>query len=531
MVHDGFDLGLFVSSARRIGSDVSNVEVKSAQYELPKNVTETLSAFANGSGSVLVCGISEAGGFVPVEGFDAKRISDALAHMCSEKMEPPVRPDIDIVEFEGALVVVALIPETAPYLKPCYVKARGPYDGTFVRMSDGDCRLSRYEVDRLMEDRAQPRHDAVVVEDAGLDEFDDELVAGFLLRERAMSPRVFADLSDEDALLTMGAIGAAADGSLHPTLAGLMALGRHPQRRFPRANVTFAVFPGTSKDCLALDGVRFLDSRTIIGPIPVMVAETLAAIRRNMKVASYVEGAARVDAPDYPDIAIREAVANALMHRDYSPEGLGSQVQVNMFDDRLEVISPGGLYGSVTVDNIGRYGASASRNQYLSRILESTPYPAAYPESGYVVENKGTGYAQMQAQLRACGHPSAEPMDSLSLFTLTVFKRGGSSFRKDGSGWNLGEGRHGIGRAGRSAGSPSSVCENPASRSFAKGSCEYAIVELASERGEVSSGEVARELEVSRATALRHLKKLVASGYLLPSESQGRSAKYRLIAK
>lgn len=496
-----------------IGSDTTDVEVKTASGGLPKDVVDTLSAFANTSGGTVLLGLSERDGFAPVQGFDAKKASEALAQVCCEKMEPPVRADVRIEVFEGASVVVATIPETAPYRKPCYVKARGPYDGSYVRTGEGDRRLSRYEVDRLIEEREQPKYDARVVEGADASELDKELVEGFLRRERALSPRVFAGLCDQDALLTMGVLGRDDSGALHPTLAGLMALGRHPQQHFPRANVTFAVFPGTSKEDLAIDGARFLDSRTIIGPAPVMVAETLACVRRNMKVASYVEGGARHDMAEYPEIAVREAVANAVMHRDYSPEGLGSQVQVNMYADRLEVVSPGGLYGAVTVDNIGEYGASSSRNQHLSRILESTPYPQGYAETGYVVENKGTGFVQIQAALRRQGMPAAEPVDSLALFVVRM-------------------------RAceGRVAGTaPVALCNPAASGCVARnvvltrtGGGEDPVVWYAREHGTVSTSEAAVVLGVSCATALRRIKNLVARGILTATGDRGRSSRYRI---
>lgn len=401
--------------------------------------------------------------------------------------------------------MVAYIPETAPFQKPCYVKARGPYDGSFVRSGEGDRKLSRYEVDRLIEERQQPKHDIRVIENAEASELDPELVAGFLRRERAASPRVFAGLSDEDALLSMGVLGKSSNDGLKPTLAGLMALGRHPQRHFPRANVTFAVFPGTSKEELAADGARFLDSRTIIGSVPVMVAETLACVRRNMRVSSYVDGGSRRDVTEYPEVAVREAVANALMHRDYSPEGLGSQVQVNLYADHLEIVSPGGLYGTVTVDNIGQYGASSSRNQYLSRILESTPYPAEYPESGYVVENKGTGFAQMQRALKARGMRPAEPIDALALFVLRMRKKGG------GSHWTSG-----------------SLVRTPSTSRDGRDDASV-IRELAKSRGSVSTSEVAKTLNVSSATALRRIKGLVNEGVLAQSGKGGRSMRYVLV--
>lgn len=499
-----FNLAEFVKLARKIDSDTTDVEVKTSAMGLSKDIVETLSAFANSSGGTILCGLSEKEEFAPAKGFDAKRISEALSQACADKMEPPIRAGIRIEEFEGSLVVVAGIPETEPYRKPCYVKNRGPYDGSFIRTGEGDRKLSRYEVDRLIEDRQQPRYDAQVVEESDTSDFDQELVDGFLRRERAASPRVFAGLSDEDALLTMGATGKGEDGVVKPTLAGLMALGRHPQKYFPRANVTFAVFPGTSKDELVSDGIRFLDSRTVIGSIPVMVAETLAAVRRNMNIRSYVEGGSRRDVPDYPEVAIREAVANALMHRDYSPEGVASQVQVNMYSDRIEIVSPGGLYGTVTVDNIGEYGASSSRNQYLSRILESVPYPEGYPEKGYVVENKGTGFAQIQAALKGQGMLPAEPQDRLSLFVLTMRKNNPMRIKDR-------------------AAEP--FKEKPKSRI---GGESEAVLNIASVNNSISTSEISAALGVSVATAYRRIRELVDEGKLVSVGKQGRSTRYKI---
>lgn len=496
-----FDIVEFVNFARKIGSDTADTEAKTAAKGLPKDTVETISAFANRSGGTIICGLSEKEGFIPAEGFDAKKISEALSQACSDKMEPPVRANIRIKEFEGSLLVVAEIPETEPFRKPCYVKARGPYDGSFFRTGEGDRRLSRYEVDRLTEERHQPRYDAQIIDGSDVSELDSELVSGFLRRERAASPRVFSGLSDEDALLTMGVTGRGPDGAVKPTLAGLMALGRHPQKHFPRANVTFAAFPGSSKEELAEDGARFLDSRTIIGSIPVMVAETLVAIRRNMKTTSYIEGGSRRDVSEYPEVAIREAVANALMHRDYSPEGLASQVQVNMYDDRIEIVSPGGLYGTVTVDNIGKYGASSSRNQYLSRILESAPYPEGYPEKGYVVENKGTGFAQIQAALKKRGMAPAVPEDSLSLFAVTMRKKQSSK--------------------------PKLVVASAPITLESKMEDEMqAIMNAVDAKGFISTSEVSTLLGVSTATAYRRIRDLVNKGMLKPTERQGRSARY-----
>ena len=146
-----FDLESYIGLARRLGTDTERVEVKAASQGLPKSMAETLSAFSNTSGGVVILGLAERAGFQGVPGFKARAVADALAQMCGEKMEPPVRASVEIVEFEGSPVVVATVPELPPELKPCFVKSRAMHDGSYVRVGDGDRRLSPYEVDRLLE--------------------------------------------------------------------------------------------------------------------------------------------------------------------------------------------------------------------------------------------------------------------------------------------------------------------------------------------------------------------------------------------
>lgn len=277
---------------------------------------------------------------------------------------------------------------------------------------------SSYEVDRLLEEHRQPLHDDEIVIDASLEDMDRELLRGFIQRQKAVHPRILGNRSDEDILLDLHVVRQGEDG-IHPTLAGLMAMGAFPQRFFPRLNLTFTAFPGIDKTALPGGGKRFLDSQTIIGPIPYMIADALAAVSKNMKTGAVIEGAFRKDVPDYPLVAVREAIANALMHRDYSPESRGSQVQVNMYADRLEIMNPGGLYGDVTIETLGVSGVSSARNQYLSNILETTPYP----DGGYVVENRGTGYQEIEEQLERAMMMPPRPHNSTVSFSLTIDKR------------------------------------------------------------------------------------------------------------
>ena len=138
-----------------------------------------------------------------------------------------------------------------------------------------------------------------------------------------------------------------------------------------------------------------------------------------MRVGGVVRGAFRHDLVDYPLVAVREALTNALMHRDYSPVARGTQVQLNLYADRLEVINPGGLFGTVTIDSLGTTGLSSTRNQFLARLLESTPFE----EGGFVAENRGSGYQEIMTQLEREMLPPARPVDRLDSFSLTFERR------------------------------------------------------------------------------------------------------------
>lgn len=418
MSADRRTISRIVKELRQVGTDTQNVEVKESVRRLPASLAETLSAFSNGSGGTIILGLSEAEGFVPAKGFRAKAMADALSTTCSDKLTPPVRPEIDIVEYEGAQLVVAQVHELIPRDKPCYLTERGVYRGSYIRVADGDRRLSTYEIDRLLEDRRQPTFDIEPVEQASLADLDQDLVSAVLARQRLLHPRIFSALSRDDALESLRVITRSDDGSLVPTLGGLLALGTYPQKYFPRLTVVFTAY-GAGGDALA----KFEDAETMAGPIPAQVQDTLAALRRNMRTAGHLSGDTllRSEAYDYPLAAVREALCNALMHRDLSPLARGTAVQVVLYPDRLQITSPGGLYGTATVETLGQLGLSSARNQFLASLLESVPY-----NDGFLVENRGTGYRLIQDELRRAGMGDPEPHDSISMFSLVMRRASGS---------------------------------------------------------------------------------------------------------
>lgn len=395
------DVDVVVARLRRVGLEPSDVEVKSAAGGLPRSIPETLSAFANGSGGTLLLGLSEDDDFRPVPGFRADAVRESLAQACHEKVVPPLRIPIEVVEFEGAQLVRADIEPLDAVDKPCFVETKGEYYGSYIRGGDGDRRLSRYEVTQLLLSRTQPTFDREIVDGATLDDLDPGLVQGTLAHAADRAPRTFQGTAPARALTLLGAIQEV-DGVPRPTIAGMLSLGRHPQRFFPQLFIAFVALPALTMGESGPGGERFVDNVTIDGPIPEMLSEVSVGLRRNMSRAAVIRGIGREDRYDYPLDVIRELVTNAVMHRDYSPEGRGTQVQIELYPDRLVVKSPGGLHGNVNVEDLGTSNVtSTSRNATLAKLLTDVGLPDSSGET--IVENRGSGLLRVVAALRRAG--------------------------------------------------------------------------------------------------------------------------------
>lgn len=410
------ELAEIVENLRVLGSDVADVEVKKAQGGLPKSLRETLSAFSNTRGGVVILGLDEGERFKPVELADPAKLASDLASLCSNEMEPNLRPYIQIHPFEGVRVVVAEVPEIPRELKPCYYKGSGLTKGAYTRLHDGDRQVSSYEVQMMLSARGQPKDDLDRVAGVGVEALDAHLVSAMMLRLRGSRPYSYRDLTVEEILRRTKVLVPRLDGSGDDvSVGGLLALGSYPQEHFPQLMLTFVHYP-TAGGPDEETGVRFLDSVAIEGPIPVMVRDALAAIRRNMSRRSITTGAGRQDIWEYPDTALREAVTNALVHRDLSAASRGAQVQVEMFPDRLVIRNAGGLYGPVTLENLGEEGATSSRNAALLRVLEDVPIPG---EDRTVCENRGSGIRAMLISLRKSGMTAPKFDDRISSFVVT----------------------------------------------------------------------------------------------------------------
>ena len=181
-----------------------------------------------------------------------------------------------------------------------------------------------------------------------------------------------------------------------PTLAGLMTFSLYPQTHFPRLCITAVALPGTEHGTVGGDGERFIDNKRITGAIPDMLGEAVEFVRKNSRTKTIIdENGRRIDRPEYPIKAVREAILNALVHRDYSIYTENVPVRIEMYRDRMEITNSGGLYGKITIDALGKVRLE-TRNAELANMLELLK----------ITENRYSGIPTMRNEFSKAGLPA-----------------------------------------------------------------------------------------------------------------------------
>ena len=196
------------------------------------------------------------------------------------------------------------------------------------------------------------------------------------------------------------------------TLAAVLNFCLYPQGYFPQLGVTAVVVPGTQIGDTDADAARFIDNKRIEGTIDSMEEEAVGFCRRNMKLRTIIDPdtGTRSDRPEYPVEAIREAILNALIHRDYSIYTEGTPVQVDLFADRLEIHSPGSLYGRMTVEQLG-----------IARPDLRNPALAVMTETLTGAENRYSGIPTIRRAMKEYGLPEPIFENRRNEFVVTLF--------------------------------------------------------------------------------------------------------------
>ena len=288
--------------------------------------------------------------------------------------------------LDGSPLLVIYIEELETASKPCYVASKGEKKGSYKRVDDKDIILSDNELFSISTATKASIFDREPVAGSDVTCLDTSILDGTIERAAHLTPRALRDAADRKTKLERLNF---LDSSGMVTKAGLLAAGVYPQQFYPRLIVDVAVFPGHEREDSG--SVRFLDRAICEGTVGEIIVEAVMAISKNLRRRSVVVGMERIDELEIPVEVIREIVANALIHRDYSSRYDGQAISVDIFDDRIEVLNPGGLYGTKTRSNIAD-GASCCRNATLMRLMSLVPLPDS---AGSPAEGNGSGIPMM----------------------------------------------------------------------------------------------------------------------------------------
>lgn len=392
----------------RIHSENQTTELKAAHNSCPTKLYDTLSSFSNqDGGGVIIFGIDERSGFKPVGVYDLNDLQKKVTEQCNQ-MSPVVRAVFTIAEYRGVFICSAEIPSLDVTERPCYYKGVGKVKGSYVRVGDADLPMTDYELYSYESYRKRSHDDERPVERATLSMLKTDLLQNYLLRRRMDRPG-FSQL-DEHQAYEMLAI--TRDGV--PTLSAVLNFGIYPQGYFPQLAITALVVPGKEIGELDTDGARFSGNKRIEGTLSSMVEEAVSFCLRNMKVRTVIDEQTgkRTDIMEYPINAIREAILNALIHRDYSPYTEGTPVQIDFFSDRLEIHSPGGLYGRMTVEDLG-FARPDLRNPALATMAEFL----------VKAENRYSGIPTIRREMALAGLPAPVFQNRRNEFVVILYNR------------------------------------------------------------------------------------------------------------
>ena len=299
---------------RKYKTETERIEAKTAKDGFPKKCYDTFSSFSNKYGGIIIFGINENKGFSIDGVYDVNDLQTQVTNLCSDSMEPKLRPKILAFELEGKNLLAVKLDEIPQNKKPCYYKPKGIKNGSYTRVGDRDDIMTDYELYSLQSYNDHVFEDTRPTKRADINDLNLKELSLYINKIRSLKPNFSKNNFDE--CMKLCGITDANHKQIYPTLAGIMTFGNYPQAFYPQLFVACVVVPGVELGDTGQMGERFIDNKRIEGTIEEMLNGTMNFLRRNMKTSVIIDSnGKRKDKSEYPLEALREAVANALIHR------------------------------------------------------------------------------------------------------------------------------------------------------------------------------------------------------------------------
>jgi ATP-dependent DNA helicase RecG len=464
-----------IKAALRANSETDKVEFKYARGGLPEDLWKSITALSNkqNDGGIICFGVTEdqqTRRFEIVQLPNLHELQERATNYFNDRIVNGDRPQYKILDIDGMQVLSMVINTVPDEKKPCFDRHHGMDRGACIRDGNTDRPISEDELRHFIRNSAAFKFDITPVDAFTVDELDSAKVQR-MLREMGMrTGRGNADDTVTDAILQNNQIATMKNGQLKPTLAGTLVFSRgNPSERSPfnRYVIRCIRYAGSTPSS------EILDNQDIAGTLDKQIDNAQAFVLRNISRRATIEGTQRVERFEYPEDAIREVLANAVIHRDYTITE--SYTQVRVFADRIEVTNPGNLPPGVTVDNIKEM--QFSRNSVMASLMRDLNY----------LEEYGRGIDLVFSSMQAAGLPRPVFRNAANMFTVTLL---GSRFK--------------------------GLSER-----------QLAVWQIVLNRSRVSAKTIAEQVGTSKPTVVADLRKLVELG-LVVSNGSGPSVTYEI---
>ena len=342
------------------------------------DIADELCAFANASGGVLLYGVSDDGKIQGMSRERMKAVDQLLVNLSTDAITPPLRINIEHRELDNKAFVLVEVPRGDT------VHER---DGrSFIRVGATKCRLGVDERLRLAQKRAQNRYlwfDKQIVVETGFDTLEERLWEPLLSVTGATDPR--------RGLINLRLLAKDEVGVVRATVAGVLLCTKSPQEWLAQATIVATLYRGKDR------ASGQLYSQEIVGPLAEQIADAVKFVKRNMRIAAR-KLPEREDIPQYSISAVFGAIVNAVTHRDYSISS--RRIRISMFEDRLEIDSPGSLPNGLTIESMGE--SQATRNEVIASMfgrMDVGDMPGS-SHRRYLMERRGDGVAIIQRETK-----------------------------------------------------------------------------------------------------------------------------------
>ena len=467
-----------------VHGESKNVEFKETLPDKSEKYMKTIIAFVNTQGGQLIVGVNDVTREVTGVDMDSVfKIMDRITNAVSDSCAPQIVPDITFQTIEGKTIVVVYVAPGAN--RPYYMKSRGKEGGTYIRVA-GTSRQA--DADKIKE---------LELEGARIS-WDELICVGYEVKENAIK-KLCRDMNryrnemqqrkgnaeklqqvTRAQLLNWNVIKKTEDGYLASNAFALLT-GKH----FYYSRTQCAVFAGTDRG-------EFIDKKEYDGPLYGQIEEAYAFVLRNIRRSAKVEGLIRREGHELPPDAIREMIINAHCHRNFLDN---SCVQVALYDDRLEVTSPGGLcYGLTLEEAIS--GRSKQRNRIVAEVFNKMG----------LIEAWGTGLRNIRKAAKEYSLPEPQFIEMTGTFRVNLFRSLSPMEDRQKIGKTSAKNLKSIGETSVKARKSIGVELNATQKS---------IIDLLSENVQMSGTELAERIGISKRNIETNIKKLKEKGILV----------------